>query len=62
MAVSAAAEAADRRAWARSTPRGAAAELASPGGRPTADQVREVALRLAESPPYFVVLRPQPGR
>lgn len=62
VAARAAHEAEEGRAWAEASPRGVATALASgaPAPQPR-EEVQRLLTSLAESAPYFVILRPQPG-
>lgn len=55
-------EADEQRAWAQSSPRGVAAALASDAPEPPSrEETQRMLTSLAESRPFFVILRPQPG-
>lgn len=63
VAEAAIAEAAEQRAWAHSSPRGAAVTLATrPPDALRPSEARRIVETLAQSSPHFVILRPQPGR
>jgi hypothetical protein len=56
-------EADERRAWAESSPRGVAMLLALGALEPPTPEItRRTLAQLAESPPRFVVLRPELAR
>ncbi|HEY8428444.1 MAG TPA: hypothetical protein VIL20_08730, partial [Sandaracinaceae bacterium] len=61
LAAEASAQEAERRAWARSSPRTTALGLVTEGGPHAPADVRRALERLARSAPYFLVLRPRPG-
>ncbi len=63
VAARAAEDASEERAWSASSPRRVAMSLATePPAPPSGEEAQRMVQRLAESPPYYLIARPQPGR